>query len=553
MAAKRAVKKKAVMNKGEQDKFISNTLMMQANALLLSRANLSKRFDPEGRDLDEECGYPTLAQRTPTFYWDLYNQVSVANRVVNVFPSECWSVYPDLYEIEDEKLTEFEEAWGKLNQDGIIWNFLNRIDELSGVGAFGILFFGFADGKDPSNPVQGINEDGTPANKRSTENQLNFIRAFDQSRIEITEWETNIHSRRYGLPVMYKVSMDQPMSGTNTDNTESPSKPSFKNSLKIHWTRTLHVADNRKTSEVYGTPRCYPVLPEIMDIRKIRGGSAEMFWRGAFPGYSFEELPKLGLETQMDEDSVREQFLAYANGLQRYLALTGVTAKSLAPQISEPTAHLEQQYRSIASQLGMPTRIFLGSETGHLASSQDAATWNRRLAKRQQIYITPSLVRPFVLTMIMTGVLPQVEDFKIAWNDLNTLSATDKADIALKQTQALQAYVTGGVEQVMSLTQFLTNILGMTGEEAQAIVKEQKRIRKKNDGMFTAQGAGVLVPTGTEDPNAQTAPGNQSGIRDKGDGQPGTGNPGTDANARSKTPARGKGTPNSKGTKKPSK
>ena len=553
MTAKRAVKKKAVMNKGEQDKFISNTLMMQANALLLSRANLSKRFDPEGRDLDEECGYPTLAQRTPTFYWDLYNQVSVANRVVNVFPSECWSVYPDLYEIEDEKLTEFEEAWGKLNQDGIIWNFLNRIDELSGVGAFGILFFGFADGKDPSNPVQGINEDGTPANKRSTENQLNFIRAFDQSRIEITEWETNIHSRRYGLPVMYKVSMDQPMSGTNTDNTESPSKPSFKNSLKIHWTRTLHVADNRKTSEVYGTPRCYPVLPEIMDIRKIRGGSAEMFWRGAFPGYSFEELPKLGLETQMDEDSVREQFLAYANGLQRYLALTGVTAKSLAPQISEPTAHLEQQYRSIASQLGMPTRIFLGSETGHLASSQDAATWNRRLAKRQQIYITPSLIRPFVLTMIMTGVLPQVEDFKIAWNDLNTLSATDKADIALKQTQALQAYVTGGVEQVMSLTQFLTNILGMTGEEAQAIVKEQKRIRKKNDGMFTAQGAGVLVPTGTEDPNAQTAPGNQSGIRDKGDGQPGTGNPGTDANARSKTPARGKGTPNSKGTKKPSK
>lgn len=512
------------------------------NSILLTRQSLinGTLLDPKGRNLDLECGYP-VGEPTAEFYWELYSRVSIANRVVGAYPTECWSVYPDLYEIEDEKITPFEEAWAKLNQDGIIWNFLNRIDELSGVGSFGLMFFGFGDGKSPDKPVAGINDDGTRDEKKSVENELLFIRVFDQSKVAISRFETDIHNRRYGQPVEYLITMDSP-----NDLSRQNERTRSTASIKVHWTRVLHVADNRKSSEVFGMPRMRPVIPEIMDIRKIRGGSAEMFWRGAFPGYSFESLPELGIEIGMDKESVQEEFEAYSNGLQRYLALTGVTAKSLAPQISEPTEHLEQQYRSMAAQLGMPMRILLGSESGHLASSQDTATWNRRLAKRQQIYISPSLIRPFVLTMMMTGVLPWVDDFKIAWNDLNTLSATDKADITLKQTQALMTYVSGGVEQIISLTQFLTNIMGMTGEEAAAIVKEQKKIRKKQDGMFTAQGAGILVPTGTTDSTGagqDVAP--QGGGRNGGDKQNDPGHPGTDGAGKTKRPAKGKGVPNS--------
>lgn len=529
----------------ERDDVGKSAYNLVANSILLSRQSLinGRLLDPKGRDLNAECGYP-IGEPTAEFYWELYSSVSFANRVVGAYPTECWSVYPDLYEVEDEKITEFEEAWAKLNQDGIIWNFLNRVDELSGIGSFGILFFGFGDNKKPDQPVAGINEDGTRDGKKQVENELLFIRVFDQSRVDIVRYETNLNNRRYGQPVEYVIRMDSPNS-LSRDNDRT----TVTASMRVHWTRVLHVADNRKSSEVFGMPRMRPVIPEIMDIRKIRGGSAEMFWRGAFPGYSFESFPELGIEVGMDKETVQEEFESYSNGLQRYLALTGVTAKSLAPQISAPTDHLEEQYRSAAAQLGMPLRILLGSESGHLASSQDTATWNRRLAKRQQIYISPSLIRPFVLLMMMTGVLPWVDDFKIAWNDLNTLSATDKADITLKQTQALMTYVTGGVEQVMSLTQYLTNIMGMTGEGAQAIIKEQKKIRRKQAGMFTAQGAGILIPTGSSDPAAAqaTQPAPQGGGRNGGDKQNSPGNPGTDGAGKTNRPARGKGTPNSAG------
>lgn len=75
---------------------------MIANEFLMSRAALinQQMLDPCGRNLDKECGYPdNLA--APEYYY-LYERVGVANRVVGVYPSESWSVYPELYEVDEE-------------------------------------------------------------------------------------------------------------------------------------------------------------------------------------------------------------------------------------------------------------------------------------------------------------------------------------------------------------------------------------------------------------------------------------------------------------------
>jgi len=526
--------------------FVVNTLLMSRQALINSTL-----LDPRGRDLDKECGYP-IGELSPELYWMMYEKVGIASRVVGVYPSECWSIFPVIYENEDVDVTPFEEKLQDLVTQHNIWSFLERIDEMSGISRFGGLFLGMADGAEPHVPAPGWGDDytlgmdavaqipqpgivsptWTPApgvgqdgradpNKAAGDNELLFIRAFDESNIRVNRFETDFRNPRYGQPVEYLINITNPLLPSSD---QGPATANLKNQIRVHWSRVLHVTDNRKSSEVFGLPRMRPVLAEIMDIRKIRGGSAEMFWRGAFPGYSFETNPSLGIETSLDKDSIREEFENYADGLQRYMAFEGITAKSLAPQIADPQKHLEEQYRSIAATLGVPLRILMGSEAGHLASTQDLGTWYRRVQKRQKYYIEPYIIRPFIVRMILMGVLPMpkkgLHGFTVTWPDLNVMSPKDKADIALKQTQALTTYVTGGVEQIMPVLEYYINVLGMTVGMAKAIIKKAMRKGRKK-----------LV-----DPLAGKPPqGTLGGGRNNGDRQGEYGSPGTDVEGRPNT------------------
>lgn len=503
--------------------------LMVTNYQLLSRQSLLSANQPDsrGRNFNKEFGYP-IGELGPRDYWELYESVGIANRVVSVYPEECWSVYPEIYEEETDDLTEFERAWEELNQHGEMWSYLDRIDHLSGIGYYGVLYLGFSDNKDPSKPLPGVGDDGNPDPKvPKPENKLIYLKAFENSSVSIHSYETDNGNPRYGQPTMYNFVITNP-TGQYVQDTDAPAQATTQNtsvSIKVHWSRCIHVADNRKSSEVYGMPRMKPVIPEIFDIRKVRGGSAEMMWQGALPGISFETHPDLGLEVDLDKESVREEFEKYMNGLQRFMALTGVTAKSMAPQVASPADHLEEQYRSIAACLGMPMRVLLGTESGHLASSQDVTTWNRRLGKRQNMYVTPFVIRPFIQRLIMAGVLPQPRRFLVSWNDLNSLSAEEKAKIALTRTQCLQTYATGQVEKMMPLLEYYISILGLSVAEAVAIVK---KTFKKNRKMATVDPNAADPLT---NPNAAGAqdPGKiklQGGTRQNGDDQNDPGHPG---------------------------
>lgn len=435
-------------------------------SMLLSRSSLAQKLDPQNRDLDKECGYPT-GDPTADFYRKLYDREGPATRTVGVYPDECWSVYPEMYQTEKDRTTPFEREWQELEFRLNPWHYLHRVDELSGIGHYGVLVLGLDDNRDPSEPVEGIDKNGEKTGQ--VEHKLLYFRVFPEDLVKIDKLEDDTNSARYGQPVTYDIVMADPSLGTPTQTMATTNK-------KVHWSRVIHVADNRKSSEVWGTPRMKPVLNRLMDIRKILGGSGEMFWRGAFPGYSFEAMPEMVGDVEMDEDTIKEQYEAYSNGLKRYLALTGVTARSLAPQIADPGGHLDQQFRALASSLGVPVRIFLGSESGHLASTQDTSTWNRRLARRQNMYLTPLVIYPFVDRLLKLGILPPAKRFYVSWRDLNSMTDKEKADVSLKKTQALMQYVTGGVETILPPKQFLTTVLGMTLAEVKAVEQEITRL-----------------------------------------------------------------------------
>jgi len=233
--------------------------------------------------------------------------------------------------------------------------------------------------------------------------KLLFLRPFDESLVQIVRYEWNISNPRFGMPVMYRITLNDPRE--QHSGIGLPMATVF-----VHWSRVIHVNDvhaNAGSSEIFSPPAMRPVLNNLLNLQKIYGASPEGYWQAAFTGISLETHPQLGGDVEIDDANVRNQIENYVNSLQRYLALTGMSAHTLAPTVTDPTAHVAAQMDSICIQLGIPIRVFKGSERGELASSQDDASWNDRLKGRQIGYITPRIIAPFVDRLISVGVLPE--------------------------------------------------------------------------------------------------------------------------------------------------
>jgi len=66
--------------------------------------------------------------------------------------------------------------------------------------------------------------------------------------------------------------------------------------------------------------------------------------------------------------------------------------------------------------------------------------------------------------------LPTPKTYNVVWPDLDTLSETDQAAIAVQRTEAIAKYVMGNVDAVIdSPVDFMVSILGMSVDEAQDI------------------------------------------------------------------------------------
>ena len=441
----------------------------QLAMLLAENASFLRRRDPTAaiidrrRDIDDECGYPKTSELNITQYRMLYDREAVANRVVQVWPHESWQVVPKIFETEDiDETTPFEQAWEDLPQQlntqswyqgkkgNPIWEYLKRADVLSGIGHYGVLLLGLDDGNSLEEPAEkGVHK-------------LLYLRTYDAGSAQINQYEMDPTSERYGQPISYTLYLYDP-------TLSSPTR-----SIVAHWTRCIHLADNLGSSEVFGMPRMQPVFNRLYDLRKLYGGSAEMYWLGALPGISIETHPTLGGDVPMssaEKTHQRDQLQNYLNGLQRYLSLRGMSAKSLSPQVVDPSPQVMTQIEAICIQLDIPKRIFMGSERGELASSQDTDTWSSRVQERQNNYLTPRVVTPLINRLIWLGVLPEPTSYSIEWGEEEKLSEEDQSRVALARTESLVKYIQGSGENLIAPMDFLTRILGFDEDTAETMLE----------------------------------------------------------------------------------
>ena len=230
------------------------------------------------RDIYKALGYKK-EDRTFIEYLEEYKKHDIAKAVIDRPIKKTWQ--GPLYLVESNKSndTPFEKEWKRLNRRLGIQNKLCQVDRLTCIGRYGVLLLGLSDTRDTDSYAK-------PASKGS---KLVYVKPFSEQNAMITEWENDVKNPRYGLPVFYTI---------QTSNREG--EPST--SIKVHYTRCIHVIFEPLESEVYGTPVLESIFNRLNDLDKIVGGSAEMYWRGARPGYQAIIDPNFSMTPEVKKD-----------------------------------------------------------------------------------------------------------------------------------------------------------------------------------------------------------------------------------------------------------
>lgn len=388
-----------------------------------------------GRDTWGAFGWPM--QVGPHQMWTMYLRNGVAHRIVRAFPQATWAEVPIIRDeagsSEEERVRDkitgelrpnsdyspFVHAVGKLFRSMRVLRYLERADRLSGIGQFGVLLMGFRNG-DSREPLE-----------PNVKNELIYLAAYGEPNVTISEFDEDRNSPRYGLPKFYSLS-----SGNQQDGGRSR----YRSTIVAHHSRVIHVSEILEQDEVFGTPALLPVYNLLLDLEKVTGAGAEAFWFNARGGMSIT-ADKDAKMTPEDIGDMKQQADDFENQLRRILALRGAEAKMLATTIADPKSNVETILDQIAGAKGMPKRILIGSERGELASSQDESNWDRRVDERQRNYATPTVLMPFVETMISTGNLPQPKgEFWVEWSNAGELSPERRAEYAGKMATAISTY-----------------------------------------------------------------------------------------------------------------
>lgn len=415
---------------------------------ITSRAQLADRL---GRSYYSSSGtpkrklYEALGWSEILYYEDFagrFRRQGVARRIVSAPPVASWSRAPIVTDGDPE--SPFSVAWTTLDRSHRIVHYLTRADIVAGIGRYGVLLLG----------LPGSLTAAAPETDR-----LLYLNPRAEGNAKISHWDDNIASPRYGKPTEYQLKV-------------SPTGDASSRTLEVHHSRVIHIADNTSESDIYGTPRMEPVWNDLASLEMLVGGSAEMFWRGAFPGFGFNIDPEAMLDSSTDLD---EEIQNYLHGFQRYMRLQGIDIKELRPQVSSPKDHVEVVFRNLAGATGIPQRILTGTERGELASRLDEKNWTRMIDTRRHEYCEPVILRPTVDTFIELGILPVPAggQYKVEWLPLEGPADKDQAIVSRVKAEALVKYADSrNLRALMPLSAFLRYILGMSVDEVAASVED---------------------------------------------------------------------------------
>lgn len=468
-AAKKTVKKKTT-KKSESELTVNQQLeyvMEVFNSQLSQRSQLLEKVMDPRRDMNEECGFP---RDDPSYdhYRILYGRNPLARKACDIKPNHCFKSTPTVFENKDDEVTPFEKDWEDLqkslriqgsdnekgyyggNDGSVVWDILKRADKMAARGKYSVIFLGFNDDKEPSQPVEA-----------SDSLELMYVTAYTAEHADVTKWENDNKNPRFGRPEIYKLGNTvQLMNGTNVPNQQ----------FSAHHSRIIHVTHEPESADSVHEPLLKVLFNVLHGSDKIIGSGPEAYFRMCFTHLVLKSKDGI-TKDDVDETSVREQIYNYENSLQKVMSIFGFDVEQISPDIVDPGPFLNMLIELICIIIDCPKRIFMGTERGELASSQDKSEWNEVIEERRINLVNPRLIIPFVERLINLRVLSEPAEFHIEWENLDKMSEVDQIGIAANVADILVKYVQGDISSIMDLIDYFTLVVGMDEETAEAVVE----------------------------------------------------------------------------------
>lgn len=442
-----------------------------AMSTLLNRINLANQLGTQSyggaRNITAALGY----KDTLTFndYLARYFRQDIAKAVIDRPVKASWKGDIEIIENTKSKRTKFEKEWRKLYVKLKLKSVFMRADKLTGLGSYSVILLGLDD----------VRSKKGFENKVRKGAKLIYVKPFSEQSAVIDKWEENEHSERFGKPLYYKISVSS--EGLNPINRSKASAQAYKDDFIVHYSRVVHLTEDVLEDEIFGIPRLQVVFNRLMDLEKLVGGDAEMFWRGARPGYTGNVKPDYEMTPEM-LDSLQDQIKEFEHNLKRVLVNEGVDYKSLEQQIADPEPHVNVQVQMISAVTGIPKRILVGSERGELSSAQDKQEWISYVTSRREEQNEPGILRPFIDHLIEYKVIPapKAEEYSVVWDKLFSLSDKEKVELGKNRAIALKEYSTNPAAQYMFPQPiFMEYFLGMDDNEISAIEEYNMENREK--------------------------------------------------------------------------
>lgn len=439
------------------------------NRLLLANRVGTQTYNG-ARDIYSALGYPKSLYFED--FLSRYFRQDMAKAVIDRPVKASWKGTISVIENTRSKRTKFEKEWNKLYTKLKLKSVFMRADKLAGLGNYSVIFLGL----DDTRTKEGFR------NKVRKGAKLKYVKPLSMTSAMIDEWETNPKSPRYGLPKFYKIRITTQSSSFLTASNSTVAG-AMEDDFVVHYSRVVHIVDDILEDEVNGIPRLQAVFNRLLDLEKLVGGDAEMFWRGARPGYTGTVKDDYEISADMLAD-VQNQINEFEHNLKRVLVNEGIDYKSLEQQIADPSNHVDVQVQMISAVTGIPKRILIGSERGELSSAQDKQEWISYVTSRREETNEPNILRPFIDHLIEYDIIPQpkVDEYSVVWDKLFSLSDKEKVELGKNRAIALKEWSTNPAAQYMlPFEMFLQFLMGLDDTQI-SVIAEYRKEKMQEEG-----------------------------------------------------------------------
>lgn len=382
------------------------------------------------RNLYDVFGYTVNPSYDARYF--KYLRQDVAARIVDAPAAALWTNPPLISSNNDA----WNTLWNDLPSRYGLFNIIDRVDKLAGIGRFALLLIGFNDGGDLSTPVN------TRAITQKTEKIL-FLQPYSERVVTVIRYNQDSRSEDFLKPEMYRITpMAEYVIGFDTNNRSVIPGPGRNtgttlSSFEVHASRVIHVAENILENGVFGSPRMERVYNILDDLLKVTGGSAETYWLTANRGLHVDVDKELEMDPD-DEKNLTAELDEYQHQLRRAIRTRGVKIQSLGSDTPDPSGVFKMLISVLSGATGIPQRIIIGSEAGQLASDQDRANWADRIDERRANFGNPAIIFPTIKKLTRAGYLPAdpTTEITVDWPNAFKMSPLENAQTSAQHARS---------------------------------------------------------------------------------------------------------------------